>query len=213
MDSDRACYILGECWQGAARGCRDAIFLAVGTGIGAGILVDGRVLRGHKGIAGATGWLALNQPYSPKYDACGCFEYHASGPGLVKVARKWMEQNPSYQGMLRRAGNSLNAQGVFAAFDAGDELAAYVLDQAIVYWGMGVGNLVSLFNPETILFGGGVFGLATQFLDRIKAEAARWAQPISMQQVSIEAAALGSDAGLIGAGYIALSASHLSGNP
>ncbi|HEX6962580.1 MAG TPA: ROK family protein, partial [Lacipirellula sp.] len=62
IDSDRAAYILGESWQGAARGCRDAIYLAVGTGIGAGILADGRVLRGAHGIAGAIGWLALDRP-------------------------------------------------------------------------------------------------------------------------------------------------------
>src|SRR5690242_11008230 len=83
VDSDRAGYILGETWLGAARGARDAIFLAVGTGIGAGILVDGRVLRGHGDIAGAIGWLALDRPYRADYVGCGCFESHASGPGLT----------------------------------------------------------------------------------------------------------------------------------
>ena len=81
IDSDRAAYILGETWQGAARGARDAIFLAVGTGIGAGILVDGRVLRGHADIAGAIGWMALDRPYRERYAGCGCFEGHAFGTG------------------------------------------------------------------------------------------------------------------------------------
>ena len=71
---------------------------------------------------------------------------------------------------------------------------------------MATANLVSLFNPETIVFGGGVFGPAARFLDRIRAEARRWAQPISMQQVSLVASALGGDAGLYGAARLAMDA-------
>ena len=69
---------------------------------------------------------------------------------------------------------------------------------------MSVANLVSLFNPEKIIFGGGVFGPASQFLNEIKNEAKKWAQPISITQVEIAASSLGSDAGLYGAGYLAL---------
>ncbi len=76
--------------------------------------------------------------------------------------------------------------------------------EAVIYWGMAVANLVSLFNPETIIFGGGVFGPAVQFLERIREEAIRWAQPISIQQVALRAAQLGDDAVLYGAGRLAL---------
>src|SRR5690606_7336356 len=85
IDSDRACYILGEYWKGAAQNCEDAIFLAVGTGIGAGILADGRILRGAGDIAGAIGWMALDHPYQEKYIPCGCFEYQASGDGVART--------------------------------------------------------------------------------------------------------------------------------
>src|SRR5678815_4753324 len=83
IDSDRACYILGELWQGNARGCTDAIYLSVGTGIGAGILTDGKVLRGSHDIAGAIGWMALTRPFSEEYTDCGCFETYASGEGIA----------------------------------------------------------------------------------------------------------------------------------
>jgi glucokinase len=207
IDSDRAAYILGETWRGAARGARDAIFLAVGTGIGAGILLNGRVLRGHADIAGAIGWLALDRPYVARYASCGCFEGHASGPGLVTVARERLEATPPPRSALRATDpNALTAHEIFAAAEAGDELATSVLDNAVELWGMAAANLVSLFNPETIVFGGGIFGPAVRFLDRVRAEAERWAQPIAMRQVTFVASALGGDAGLYGAARLALTA-------
>ncbi len=203
IDSDRACYILGENWHGSAKGCKDAIFLAVGTGIGAGILVNGEVLRGSNDIAGAIGWLALDRPFFQKYVLCGCFEYHASGEGLAKAAIDFLEEHQSYNGILRSI-ETITSRDVFEAYKSNDFIAVKVIDQAIEFWGMTTANLVSLFNPEKIIFGGGVFGPAVQFLDAIMKEAKKWAQPISINQVKLEASTLGGDAGLIGAGYLAL---------
>ncbi len=204
IDSDRACYILGEVWQGSAKGCKDAIFLAVGTGIGAGILVNGEVLRGSNDIAGAIGWLALDRPFYEKYISCGCFEYHASGEGLAKVAKEYLSIGDTGGSLKEKNINSITAKDVFAAYNENDHVAKTVIKEGIEFWGMTVANLVSLFNPEKIIFGGGVFGPALQFLDDIFAEARKWAQPISINQVELSGSTLGSDAGLIGAGYLAL---------
>ena len=204
IDSDRAACILGETWRGAAQGARDAIFLAVGTGIGAGILVGGRVLRGHGDVAGAIGWLALDRPFRPRWNIHGCFEDQASGPGLVRVARDLLESDPTYDGELRSKAARLETGEVFVAHGRGDTLAAKVIDNAIELWGMAAANLVSLFNPQMIIFGGGVFGPAAQYLERIKTEAKRWAQPIAIEQVEFVGSTLGSDAGLFGAGRLAM---------
>jgi glucokinase len=207
IDSDRAAYILGETWHGSARGARDAIFIAVGTGIGVGILADGRVVQGHAGIAGAVGWLALQRPYRAEYVSCGCFEHHASGPGLIKVARELMAEDPSSTGELRqrmRNTGDLTTADIFSAYERADPIATRVIDDAIELWGMAAANLVSIFDPETVIFGGGVFGPAVRFLDRIRDVALRWGQPISMQRVTFVASSLGSDAGLHGAGRLAL---------
>jgi glucokinase len=205
IDSDRACHILGEVWMGNARGCKDAVFLAVGTGIGAGIIINGEVLRGSNDIAGAIGWMALSRPFENKYTECGCFEYHASGEGIAKVTRELLGKYSYYKGNLRKGNiESINAYDLFAAYENGDSLASEVIGQCIEFWGMAVANVVSLFNPEKIIFGGGVFGPAKRLIPAIREEAARWAQPISINQVNLDVSALGGDAGVYGAGYLAL---------
>ncbi len=205
VESDRACYILGETWKGAARGCKNAIFLAVGTGIGAGILCDGKVLRGHGDIAGATGWMTLHPEFDQKYASCGYFEFHASGKGIVTITRDLLKQNPDYDGQLRQKElRDLSTRDIFMAHEHNDPIAGPVIRHAITCWGMAVANFVSLLNPEKIIIGGGVFGPAAVYLNDIEREAARWAQPISMKQVRIEVSALGGDAGLTGAGKLAI---------
>lgn len=205
IDNDRACAIAGEVWQGSARGCKDAVFLAVGTGIGAGIITGGRVLRGADDIAGSIGWLALDRPYLDKYSGIGCFEYHASGEGLVRVARDLLGEDPAYSGPLRLSNpQNLTAHAIFDAYQANDPMALAVLKQAVAFWGMAVGNLISLFNPEKIIFGGGVFGPAAIFLDDILTEAKKWAQPVSIRKVELNVSMLGGDAGLYGAACLAM---------
>ncbi len=200
LDSDRACYILGEAWQGAAQDCRNAIFMAVGTGIGAGILVDGKILRGSSDAAGAIGWLALHKPYDARYAPCGCFEYHASGPGLVQVAQEFLREGvlPSLL-----SPTNLTSTQIFAAFEQNDPVAVKVLEQAVAYWAMATANLVSLFNPQVIIFGGGVFGPAVRFLDEIYRQACQWAQPVSIKQVRLRPSRLAGNAGLYGAAKLA----------
>jgi glucokinase len=205
IDSDRACCMLGEIWQGNARGCQDAIYLAVGTGIGAGILTDGKILRGSHDIAGAVGWMALDKPFKQKYIQCGCFEYFASGEGIAKLTRELLDADRDYRGVLRQTGaDLLTAHHVFEAFENDDPLAARVFEECIQYWGMAVANLISIFNPEKIIFGGGIFAPAIKFIKPIREEAAKWAQPISILQVAFEASGLHGDAAIYGAGFLAL---------
>jgi glucokinase len=209
IDSDRACYILGEVWKGNAQECNDAIFLAVGTGIGAGILIDEKVLRGSNDIAGAIGWMALDIPFKEEYIQCGCFEHYASGEGIAKQAQKFITEKKDYTGELKNKSlEEITCHDVFKAYENKDEIAEKVINICVQFWGMAAANLVSLFNPEKIIFGGGVFGPGVSLIPKIKEEATKWAQPISIQQVSFEAARLASDAGVYGAGFLALKNLH-----
>lgn len=205
IDSDRACYILGEAWQGNAHGCRDAIFLSVGTGIGAGILINGEILRGSQDIAGCIGWMALKGPFEEKYISCGCFEHYASGEGIAKVAREFIIKQKDYTGELKNIEKGkITSHEVFSAYFKSDPLAVSVIQLCIEFWGMAVANLISLFNPEKIIIGGGIFGPGIPLIPEIKKEAAKWSQPVSINQVSIDASGLSGNAGVYGAGFLAL---------
>lgn len=205
IESDRACYISAEVWKGNARGCKNAVFIAVGTGIGAGIMVNGEILHGAHDIAGATGWMALSRPYDSKYRTCGYFEYYASGEGIARRTEELLHSDQEYAGMLHEMRHGkLTAEDVFRGWKQGDRIAEIIIRQAVEYWGMAAANFVSLLNPEKIIFGGGVFGPAAELIPEIMAEAEKWAQPISIKQVTFEPTALSGDAGVLGAGYLAM---------
>ncbi len=188
IDSDRAGYVLGEQWLGVARGSTDVVFLSVGTGIGAGIIASGNLLRGAGDIAGAVGWFALNPEQREIYKRVGCWEAESAGPGVAANAH---------------AGS---AEEVVAAARSGDAGARMAIQTAARYLGMGIANIVSLLNPEMIVLGGGLMQAADLFLDTIKQVMADRAQPIAARQVRIEVTSLGEDAGLFGAARLALAA-------
>ncbi len=206
VDNDRACGILGEVWKGSAKGCSNAIYLAVGTGIGAGIYSDGRIIRGSGDIAGAIGWMALDSDYKPGYEQFGSFEYNASGNGLARVAHDLLSSSSEWDNSILRKHEKPDARIIFEAFRQEDPLAVYVIENAIQYWSKAIANLVSIFNPEVIILGGGVFGPGLALLDRIFECAKKWAQPVSIGNVKLVPSLLGSDSVLFGAGKIAIEA-------
>lgn len=149
IDSDRAGYVLGEQWLGIARGLKNVVFLSIGTGIGAGIIADGQLLRGAGDVAGAVGWFALKRDYQPIYQQLGCFEAEAAGPALA------------------RRGNAASAEGVIAAARAGAPAAKATVNEVAEYLGIGIANIVSLLNPEMVVLGGGLMEAADLFLPEL----------------------------------------------
>ncbi|MBX3240886.1 MAG: ROK family protein [Chitinophagaceae bacterium] len=199
IESDRTCYILGECWMGNARDCNDVIFLSVGTGIGAGILVNGKVLKGIRDIGGAIGWMVMPAPEAGENREPVRLEEFASGSGIPLLASVITKT----QHDTATAPKYLSAEQLITAYDT-DPLARAVIDQCIIWWGMTIANLTSIFNPEKIIVGGGVFGPATRFIPQIKKEAEKWAQPLSSRLYHLEASKTGQLAGVYGAARAAL---------
>lgn len=187
IDSDRAGYVLGEQWLGAARGLDDVIFLSVGTGIGAGIVSGGRLIRGASGISGAVGWFALNPEKKEIYRKIGCFEAEAAGPSV-----------------LRRDGRWKNTEEAVAAARTGDSRALASFEETARYLAMGIANLISVLNPRMVVLGGGLMAAGDLMLDIIRNEVSQWAQPVAARDTPIVLSELGEDAGLLGAAKLAL---------
>lgn len=186
IESDRAGYVAGEQWMGVARGLEHVVFVAMGTGIGAGIISAGRVIAGAHGIAGAAGWFALDPHWKNEYRRSGCWESESAGPALARNAAM-----PS-------------AEAVVAAARTGDAAALEIIRRAAVYTGMGIANLISLLDPEIVVLGGGLMHAADLFLDTIRENVERWAQPVAYRKTRLELSTLGEDAGLLGAARLAL---------
>jgi glucokinase len=189
IDSDRAGYVLGESWLGAGCGHRHVVFVAIGTGIGVGILADGQLVRGAGGVAGAAGWFALDPRWTPRYGEVGCWEAEAAGPAIAAAC------------------GTSDAQAAVAAARRGDASARDALDRAARFTGMGVANLVSVLDPEVVILGGGLMtGASDLLLELIRTEVRRWAQPIVASRCRVELSALGDSAGVLGAARMALDA-------
>ena len=186
IDSDRAAYVTGEQWLGAARGLTDVIFLAVGTGIGAGIISGGRLIRGAGDIAGAVGWFALDPRAKEIYKRIGCLEAESAGPALA-----------------RKSEGGLTTEAIIERARHHDPAARQIVDEATQYLAMGIANLVSVLNPQMIVLGGGLMHAGDLFLEPLRREMLQWAQPIAASQVRIELSALGEDAGMLGAARLA----------
>jgi glucokinase len=149
--------------------------------------------------------MALERPYREAFKDCGCFESRASGAGMARAARELMESKRDYKGILKtKTVEELTATVLLAAYEDKDPIALEVIGQSVELWGMGVANLVSLFNPEKIIVGGGVFGPAVKLIPLIYEEALKWAQPVSIRKLVLEPAGLGVRAALYGAALRAL---------
>lgn len=205
LESDRSACVAGEAWKGAAAGASDAVFLAVGTGIGAGIIAGGRIVHGHEDIAGAVGWFGLDPDFKPEYAAMGSFEAEASGNSVARKARLRLVAGRSslMRDLARGRFEAVTAETVAAAARQKDPLAMEVVADVVTYLGMGIANIVSMLNPEVVVLGGGLFQAADLFLEPVRREFKRWAQPLAARSVRIELSTLGENAGLYGCGRLA----------
>ena len=191
VDNDANLAALGEHRHGAAAGARVSITLTIGTGIGAGIVVGGVVLRGAWGGAGEIGHLPLGR--TGILHACGvqdCVEPEASGSGLAAMARAW--------GMA-----PAEAPTVFAAAAAGEPRAVAAIESIADRLGATIGAAVNLINPDVVVIGGGVAQAGDALFGPLRQAVARYTMTTHRDGLRVVPAALGEQAGVVGAGTLA----------
>lgn len=203
VESDRNASLLGECWRGAARGKSDVIVLMVGTGIGAGIMSGGRVIRGAHELSGCAGWLSISLDNNhSNSSATGELESLAAGPGVARAARKRLQEGEA-SSLAQFDSYRITAHEVAAAAREGDSLAVNVFHRAGRLLGFGVAGIVSLFDPEIVIIGGGMAGAADLYLDSLRDAMLERAQPIAARKVRLVVSKLLDRANLLGCAHLA----------
>jgi glucokinase len=194
--------VLGEWWVGEGRRCKTLADVIVGTGVGGGMILDGRLVRGVNRLAGAVGWFAFNdeeQPGNPEARSLGYWESFVAGPGIARRAIELLASGAYPQSQL--SGEAVDARAVFNAAQQGDPLALRVTGETVRLLGLGIANIVSLINPELVVLGGSVGSNAGFLIPDIRQVVLRWAQPISARSLRIVPSRLNGEAGLLGAAY------------
>jgi glucokinase len=202
LDNDANCATLGEWWQGAARGARHVVGLTIGTGIGGGIIIDGRLHHGASDVAGEIGHTTID--LNGRYCRCGnygCLEAYASGPAIAQRAREALERDEIstlwriVDGDLSR----LTAATVYDAAKTGDALARELVRDTATFLGAGVANLLNVFNPDVVVIAGGVTQAGEPLFDPLRAEVRRRAFRPAVDACRIVPGELPGTAGVVGA--------------
>jgi len=203
LENDANAAAVGEMWQGAAVGCKTIICVTLGTGVGGGIILDGKLWRGVDGAAAEIGHMCVD-PFGGVACTCGsrgCLEVFASATAIVRMTR---EASPRYPDSILQGQDDRTAAMIFEAGQHGDELALEIFRRMGVYLGIGLANLINILNPEMIVLGGGVVNGWDLFAKHMHQQVEERAFPLLAARVKIVRAKCGDDAGLLGAARLAL---------
>ena len=206
-DNDATCALWGEHVAGVARGADDVLLVTLGTGIGGGLLLDGRLVRGRNGFAGEPGHMVVDAGGIPcPCGRRGCWERYASGTGLGRMGREAAERGAGARLLELAGGDASEVRGehVTAAAAEGDVDAKAVLDHFAGWFAMGLANLVAIADVGTCVIGGGLVEAGETLLGPVRvAVAAGLLGGDRRPPVEIVAAALGEHAGAVGAAHLA----------
>ena len=202
LDNDANCAVYGEWWLGAGRGAKYLIGLTIGTGIGGGIVVDGKLYHGTSDAAGEFGHTTINTTGRRcKCGNYGCLEAYASGPAIARRAVEAIEagQTSKLPDYVDGALEKITAQTVYQAAHDGDELAEEVVGDTAKFLGAGIANMINIFNPEIVVVFGGVTYAGERLFGPLRREVAKRAFKPAVAVCRILPAELTGTAGVYGA--------------
>ena len=202
LDNDANCATIGEWWCGAAKGGRNVVGLTIGTGIGGGLILDGKLYHGASDAAGEIGHTTIDSTGRRcKCGNYGCLEAYTSGPAIAERAREVLEGDDDslLPAMVDGDLSKITAQTVFEASKRGDRVALDVVRDTAHFLGVGISNLINIFNPDTFVIAGGVTQAGELLFDPLRAEVRRRAFKPSVEACRIVPGALPLSAGVVGA--------------
>jgi glucokinase len=202
LDNDANCATLGEWWTGAAKGAQHVIGITIGTGIGGGIILDGRLFHGASDVAGEIGHTTIDSNGRRcKCGNYGCLEAYTSGPAIAERAREALEigQASMLPDMVQGRVDRITAQTVYEASERGDVVAREVVRDTARFLGAGIANLLNIFNPDVVVVAGGVTQAGEALFEPLNAEVRRRAFRPAVDACRIVPGILPGTAGVVGA--------------
>ncbi len=207
LDNDANAAALGEKMFGAGRKADNLLYLTVSTGIGCGLILDGRLFHGFRWSAGEVGHMTL-RPDGPKCNCGnrGCLEALSSGTGIAKLARKAVlkQRNSLILKLADDKIKKIDAEMVFRAEKLGDETAKVIVEEALMYLGIGIGNLITAFAPDMVILGGGLTRAGNRLFSRVRRTVRKRVKLVPVDLVPIVPAMLGEKVGIVGAASLVL---------
>lgn len=194
---------LGEAWKGAAAGAKNVILVTLGTGVGGGIIVDGKIIAGHHGAGGEIGHANVMHDETETCNCGnkGCLEQYTSATGIVRLAKQ--ELASSEEPSVLREEKELSAKAVLDGYKSGDALSVRVMDKVGEILGGALAMFTAVVDPETIVIGGGVSKAGQPLIDCIASHYKKYAFS-ACKETPIVIASLGNDAGIYGAAKMVL---------
>jgi len=202
LDNDANCATLGEWWCGAAKGGRNVVGLTIGTGIGGGLIIDGKLYHGSSDAAGEIGHTTIDaNGRRCKCGNYGCLEAYASGPAIAERARELLkvDGDSTLHQLVDGELSRITAQTVFEASKRDDPVALEVVRDTAHFLGVGISNLINVFNPDICVVAGGVTQAGDILFDPLRTEVRRRAFKSSVEACRIVPGALPLSAGVVGA--------------
>ncbi|MBN1582898.1 MAG: ROK family protein [Anaerolineae bacterium] len=209
LENDANAAAIGEYLYGAGRGTRHMVYVTVSTGIGGGLILDGKIYHGTTGGAGEIGHMTI-LPRGP-HCGCGnrgCLEALASGTAIAREGQELVNRgiNTMIAKLVQDAPYDVSAKDVVNAMKLGDAYATEIIVQAMHYLGIGMANLVNLFNPQMLVIGGGLANLGDMLLEPVARGIELYAFPSAAAKVQVRLAELGDQVGIVGAAGAAMMA-------
>lgn len=203
LDNDANCATVGEWWQGAAKGARHVIGMTIGTGIGGGLILDGKLFHGASDVAGEIGHTTIDSTGRRcKCGNYGCLEAYASGTAIAVRAREALERDESGSILPELAGGDrdlITSATVYEAAQRGDPLARELVQETARFLGAGIANLLNIFNPDVVVIAGGVTHAGALLFDPLRVEVRRRAFRPAVDAARIVPGTLPGTAGVVGA--------------
>ena len=202
LDNDVNIIAMGEAKYGAAKSSSSSVTIALGTGIGGGIYINGSLISGFSGAGGEIGHIKLEK--NGKLCGCGqrgCFEAYASATGMIREAVSRLAVNKSnllYE-LIDKKIDKLEAKDIFDAAKQGDTFSLDIIDYETEYLAMGIGNILNILNPEVIVIGGGVALAGDILFNPLKEKLKKYVLPVALEDLKIVPGVLGNEAGIKGA--------------